>query len=56
MKQCIGTLAATAALLIASVAFARQEKSPHINTKEIRLFRMPRQHRRRIKEGPQSPR
>ncbi len=27
MKECIGALAATAALLIASVAFARQEKS-----------------------------
>jgi len=28
MKVCIGALAATASLLIASVAFARQEKSP----------------------------
>jgi len=28
MKVCIGVLAATAALLVASVTFARQEKSP----------------------------
>jgi mono/diheme cytochrome c family protein len=28
MKECVGALAVTAALLIASVAFARQEKSP----------------------------